>query len=121
MVVLSVDGAAFFKAQTESKLPKALLFPNARGRQFERHDWADGIRAAVAKVNKKAKGKNRIPPRATAYAFRHARISEMLQVHGFDPVTVAAQTGTSVRMIERSYYRFIPAAMREKLAAIEEA
>jgi integrase len=121
MVVLSVDGAAFFKAQTENKLPKALLFPNARGRPFERHDWADEIRAAVAKVNKKAKGKNRIPPRATAYAFRHARISEMLQVHGFDPVTVAAQTGTSVRMIERSYFKFIPAAMREKLAAIEEA
>jgi integrase len=121
MVVLSVEGAAFFKTQTEDKLPKALLFPNARGRQFERHDWADEIRAAVTKVNTKARGKARIPPRATAYAFRHARISELLQEHGLDPLTVAAQTGTSVRMIERSYFKFIPAAMQAKLAAIEEA
>jgi integrase len=121
MVVLSAEGVSFFKTQATGKLPKALLFPSARGRPFERHDWADEIRAAVVKVNAKARGKARIPARATAYAFRHARISELLQEHGLDPLTVAAQTGTSVRMIERSYFKFIPAAMRDKLAAIEEA
>lgn len=121
VVVLSVDGVAFFAAQTTDKLPKALLFTDSAGKPWHRKEWAREIRAAVAKHNAKARGKKRIPLRATAYAFRHARISELLQTHGLDPLTVAAQTGTSVRMIERSYFKFIPAAMRDKLAAIEEA
>ena len=56
-----------------------------------------------------------------AYAFRHARISEPLQIHGVDPLTVAAQAGTSMAMIEKTYLRFIPSAMREKLAGVKEA
>ena len=51
--------------------------------------------------------------------FRHARISELLQVHGVDPLTVAQQTGTSVEMIERSYLRFIPSALQLKLATLK--
>jgi hypothetical protein len=76
------------------------------------------IRAAVTQVNAKARGKHRIPPTASAYSFRHARISELLQVHGIDPLTVAHQTGTSTTMIEKSYLRFIPSAMQEKLNAV---
>ena len=74
-----------------------------------------------AKANNKARGKARIPPGATTYSFRHARISELLQVHGVDPLTVAQQTGTSLAMIERAYHRFIPSAMQEKLAAVKES
>lgn len=48
-------------------------------------------------------------------------ISELLQIHGIDPLTVAAQTGTSLAMIEKAYLRFIPSAMREKLAAAVES
>jgi hypothetical protein len=40
-----------------------------------------------------------------------ARISELLQIYGVDPLTVEAQTGTSVAMIEKAYLRFIPSAM----------
>ena len=36
-----------------------------------------------------------------------------------DPVTVAHQTGTSLRMIEQHYHRFIAPALREKLAQID--
>jgi len=36
-----------------------------------------------------------------------------------DPLTVAAQTGTSLVMIERNYLRFIASAMREKLATVK--
>jgi len=43
---------------------------------------------------------------------------------GFEPVlqplTVAHQTGTSLAMIEKAYLRFIPVALREKLAAVKE-
>jgi integrase len=119
MRVLGPRALAFFAAQAKSKLPTAYLFPMANGRPYERHDWADEIRdVAIRKINKTAKGEDRIPERAGAYCFRHAHISEMLQVHRFDPVTVAEQTGTSVRMIERNYFKLIRNAMADRLAAV---
>lgn len=121
VVVLSVEGTAFFADQAKGKTPKAPLFTDAEGKPWERHEWAREFREAVAKHNKTAKGKKRVPAGASAYSFRHARISELLQVHGLDPLTVAAQTGTSVAMLEKAYFRFIPTAMRDKLARIKEA
>ena len=120
-VVLSTDGIRFFDEQTSGKLPKALIFARDGSRPWERSPWATAFRAAAAAVNETARGKERIPPAASAYSFRHARISELLQVHGIDPLTVAAQTGTSLRMIEKAYHRFIASAMREKLAAVKES
>jgi integrase len=119
-VVLSAEGIRFFDEQTAGKLPKALIFTRDGSRSWERSPWAKAFRAATAAVNEKARGKDRIPPTASAYSFRHARISELLQVHGIDPLTVAAQTGTGLRMIEKAYHRFIASAMREKLASVRE-
>jgi integrase len=120
-VVLSAEGIAFFDGQTKGKLPKAPIFTENGSRPWERGAWAEQFRAARDKVNEEARGKDRIPLEASAYSFRHARISELLQVHGIDPLTVAAQTGTSLRMIEKAYHRFIASAMREKLAAVKES
>jgi integrase len=78
------------------------------------------MRQAAKNVNEKAKGAARIPAGVGAYAFRHARISELLQIRNVDPLTVAVQLGTSLAMIEKAYLRFIPAAMREKLAGVKE-
>lgn len=119
--VLSADGVKFFDQQIVGRLPKALIFTWDGSRPWERHRWAEEFRAARDKVNEKARGKDRIPGTASAYSFRHARISELLQVHGIDPLTVAAQTGTSLRMIEKAYHRFIASAMRKKLAAVRES
>lgn len=126
-VVLDVAGVKFFAAMAASKLPSAHLFTQDGEQPWTNHDWARAFKAAVAVVNASAKGKARIPiaskakgqPGASAYSFRHARISELLQVHSIDPITVAAQTGTSVAMIERTYFRFIEDAMREKLASLK--
>ena len=120
-VVLSAEGIRFFDEQSAGKLPKALIFTRDGARPWERSPWAKAFRAAAAAVNEKARGKDRIPPAASAYSFRHARISELLQVHGIDPLTVAAQTGTGLRMIERAYHRFIASVMREKLASVRES
>lgn len=119
-VVLGPEGIEFFTAQAKGKLPAAYLFTEDGLQEWRRHVWAREIRAAIAKHNKKAKGAKRIPPTASAYSFRHARISELLQVHGVDPLTVASQTGTSLAVIEKSYLRFIPSAMKEKLAGVRE-
>ena len=70
--------------------------------------------------NEEAKAADRVPEAATAYSFRHARISELLRIHGVDPLTVAAQTGTSLVMIEKAYLKFIPSAFRAKLATLRE-
>ena len=119
VVSLSTEGKAFFAGQRRSKLPAAHLFTDSDGRPLQRHAWAEEFRAAVVKVNEKARGKVRVPAAASAYSFRHARISELLQLHGVDPLTVAAQTGTSLAMIEKAYFRFIPSAMVDKLDAVK--
>lgn len=120
-VVLGEDGVTFFKSQARRRLPGALLFTEDGEQLWRRHAWAREMRAAIAKANEDLKGRERIPVDASAYSFRHARISELLQLHGVDPLTVAHQTGTSVAMIEKAYLRFIPSAMRAKLAAVKES
>ena len=117
-VILSADAIRFFKKLAKDKLPPAPLFLDGENRPWGRHVWANDFRAAKLKHNTSARGRQRIPADASAYSFRHARISELLQVHGIDPVTVAQQTGTSIQMIEKYYFKFIAPALKEKLAAI---
>jgi integrase len=119
-VVLSDAGATFFRAQCRGKLPQAPLISNEAGERWTDQQWCDGIARAIAAANAKAKKPaQRIPAGASAYAFRHTRISELLQTYGVDPVTVAAQCGTSVLMIEKSYFKFISSSMRDKLNAVK--
>ena len=120
-VALSSDARAFFRQMSRGKLPGAPLLRTADGAPWNRHKWADEVQEAIAEVNQRAKGRARIPAGASAYSFRHARISEMLQRGHIDPVTVAQQTGTSTRMIEQHYFQFIPSALRDKLDAMESA
>jgi integrase len=119
--VLGPEGIAFFEKQTADKSADSLIFTEDGETQWRRHMWARTVRAAVKAHNKKAKGRERLPAGVGAYAMRHARISELLQIHGVDPLTVASQTGTSLAMIEKAYLRFIPSAMREKLAGVKES
>lgn len=119
-VVLSPVALKFFSAHARGKLPGAPLLTDAQSRAWERHEWATEFRLAASAVNARAKGAKRIPVGASMYALRHSRIAELLQIHGIDPLTVAQQTGTSVRMIERHYFKFIAGALRDRLAALEE-
>ncbi len=119
-VYLSREGAVFFRKQASGRLPPAPLLLDPEDRHWGRHKWADEVQIAIAKHNATARGNKRIPNGASAYSFRHARISELLQVHGIDPLTVAQQTGTSIRMIEMYYFKFIAPALKEKLAAIDD-
>ena len=117
--MLDEAGAAFLKLLARGKLPATLLFTAAGQKPWRRDMWAQEVRAAIAAHNKTARGSERIPTEASAYSLRHARISELLQVYGIDPLTVAAQTGTSLRMIERTYFKFIRSAMLEKISGLK--
>jgi integrase len=118
-VVLDEEGVTFFMSQARGKDPASRLFTTADGQPWRRDQWAQEVRSAVSTLNKGSQGEQRVASGASAYSFRHARISELLQVYGVDPLTVAAQTGTSLRMIERTYFKFIRSAMLEKLAGLK--
>ena len=119
-VVLDVDGVAFFTSQAEGKSAKDRSIYRSRG-QVPGVATCGRQRSGqqLPGFNRTAQGSTRVPTGASAYSFRHARISELLQVYGIDPLTVAAQTGTSLRMIERTYFKFIRSAMLEKLASLK--
>jgi hypothetical protein len=72
------------------------------------------VRTAIANDNRE-----RISTYASAYSFRQARISRTASDIRVDPLTMAARTGTSIAMIEKTYLRFIPSAKQEKFAALK--
>ena len=119
-VILDTESTAFFKKQTRGKLPAAPLFTEDGKQIWRKHTWGRAVRAAIKAVNAKAKANKRIPPNASAYSFRHARISELLQIHKVDALITAEQTGTSVAMVEKAYLKFFPSAMRETLNRLRE-
>ena len=119
--VLGPEGVTLFARLAKGKLPAAALLTEDGKQKWRPHVWAKEFRRAAEIVNKEATGADRIPPDASTYSFRHARISELLQLHGIDPLTVAHQTGTSLQVIEKHYFRFIASAMREKLAQVRDA
>jgi integrase len=120
-VFLSEEGVVFFNRHCENKPKDDPIFTENGTQRWRGHMWARRVRAAIATHNKRGDRKLQIPVEASSYSFRHARISELLQIHGVDPLTVAAQTGTSIVMIEKTYLRFIPSAMREKLASVKDS
>lgn len=118
--VYLTDGAtAFFTRHARGKLPTAPLLLDPNGLQWGRHKWSDEIQLAVRGHDYHVKPGGELPAGLSAYSFRHARISELLQVHGIDVITVAQQTGTSVAMIEKYYFKFIAPAYKERLARID--
>ena len=119
--VLSEEGIQHFKRACKDKLSAVHIFRRENGEPWTRQTWGDAMRLAISKYHEKCSTKNRVPTGTSAYSFRHSRISELLQLHGIDPLTVAIQTGTSLLQIERHYYKFIPAALKAKLAAVAES
>lgn len=114
---ITPDGIPFFANIAKGKLPKALLFTVDGVNPWKRHLWSRAFRAAVDAHHDKCDPDDRIPVGASAYAFRHAFITEMLQTPGVHLLEVANSTGTSVLMIEKNYYRYQVNVLQEKLAA----
>jgi integrase len=117
-VGLSPSAVEFFAAQVRGKQPTEPLITGPAG-HWRRHEWSKEIRAAIEAANEKAKPATRIPEGASAYSFRHARISELLQLGNMDPLTVAQQTGTSLAMMQKYYFKIVPESLKAKLAAMD--
>jgi hypothetical protein len=93
-ILLPANTALLLKQQSHNKLPAALLFTRADGKQWIKDMWKHPIKDAV-----RAAG---LPDGVTIYTLRHSTITDLV-VGGLDLLTVAQLAGTSVLMIERHY------------------
>jgi integrase len=95
---LSDEALAWFKQQAKAKLPKALLLPKDDGTEWGKSHQARPMKAAV----KAAK----LPRDTVFYSLRHYHISKAL-LAGVPAQVVAENCGTSIRMIEKHYGKFM--------------
>ena len=96
---LSDAALAWFKAQAKSKLPKAVLLPRDDGEPWGKSHQHRHMQAAVRAA--------KLPRETVFYSLRHFHISKALAA-GVPVQVVAENCGTSVRMIEKHYGKFLP-------------
>jgi integrase len=112
-VALSDAALTFFARVSRGKLPGAPLLPRPNGKPWAHSDQDELMRAAV----KKAK----LPRDTVFYTLRHSFIATALKEAKIDIASVAKNCGTSVRIIEMTYAKFIPEDISEKLNQAEFA
>lgn len=97
IVYLSDKTVNFFKKLTDSKSTEKLLFTD-NGNKWK----TDNYQRAFSEAVKKSKA----PKGTVFYSFRHYHISKALTA-GVAPQVIAENCGTSIRMLERHYGKFM--------------
>jgi len=108
-VALSQAAHVFFSRVSKGKLPGAPLLPRLDGHAWG-HSDQDGLTRAAVKAAK-------LPRETVFYTLRHSFIAAALK-GGIDIVSIAKNCGTSVKIIESNYAKFIPEDVGEKLNQI---
>ena len=108
-VALNDAAHSFFSRISRSKLPGAPLLTRDDGKPWAHSDQDELMRAAI----KAAK----LPRETVFYTLRHSYIAEALK-GGIDIASLAKNCGTSVRIIERNYSKFIPEDISAKLNSV---
>ena len=106
---LSDDALAFFKNLARTKLPDAYLLIRDDGEPWGRSHQARPMREAVRAA--------RLPRDAVFYSLRHYHISKAL-LAGVPAQIVAENAGTSIRMLEKHYGKFLKADRREMMSRV---
>ena len=96
IVTLSVEACTLLAKCANDREAKEPLLPNANGERWRRCGWVYPFKRAA-----KAAG---LPPSVTFYALRHSHISSAV-VSGLPLPVLAENTGTSVLMIEQTYFK----------------
>ena len=107
---LSEDALKFFKSITKNKLPKAPLLSNENGEPWAKNSY----RRTLLSLKKSTK----MPDDFDLYAFRHYHISKAL-LAGIQAQVVAENCGTSVRMLEKHYAKFMGKDRRAMMNLVE--
>jgi integrase len=92
------DALTFFEEVSKDKLPTAPLLTDDSGEQWLKN----GYRRAMLT----AKQESKMPADFDMYAFRHYHISKAL-LSGIQAQVIAENCGTSVRMLEKHYAKFV--------------
>lgn len=95
---LSSEAADFFKSIIKDKKPDDLLLPNNKGVAWRHAEQVYIIRELRATAD--------IPLESVFYSLRHYHISKSL-IAGFNVIALARNVGTSVKMLEEHYAKFM--------------
>lgn len=100
---LTDDAVSFFKKMRRYKLPEARLLLKDDGTRWGESHQSRPIRSAVRAA--------RLPQETVFYSLRHYHISKAL-LAGIPAQMVAENCGTSIRMLEKHYGKFMAADRR---------
>jgi len=95
---LSKTAITFFKDQAEGKKNNGYIFIEDNGEPWKVDNYQRPFRAAV--------GAAKLPKETVFYSLRHYHISKALKAN-IPPQIVAENCGTSVRMLEKHYAKFM--------------
>lgn len=102
-VYLSDTAVNFFKGLAKSKLPEAYLFTKDDGKPWPEDDLQRPFKATARAA--------KLPKETTFYSLRHYHISRAL-LAGVQAQVVAENCGTSLRMLEKHYAKFMKSDRR---------
>jgi len=108
-IVLTAEAVTFFEGIGAGKEPDALLLPKDDGTPWGKNHHQRLMADAVLRA--------KLPADTTIYALRHTHASQSI-LAGMNLKLLAENMGTSIRMLEQHYGKFI-AASRRKL--VEES
>jgi integrase len=101
---LSAEGMEFFKRMATGKAPRDILLPRANGARWCKSEQHRPFKAALLAAG--------LPASASFYTLRHTYISRAIE-RGMPLTLVAENVGTSIRMIEKNYGKFIAQTRRD--------
>jgi len=107
---LSDAALKLFKEQAKGKLPNAPLLPKDNGETWGKNGHTRLMNAAKMKA--------KMPSDFDMYAFRHYHIGKAID-SGMQAIQVAQNCGTSVRMIEKHYDKFLNKGRRDAINRVE--
>lgn len=93
-ILVSNQAGNLLTEQSRLKVPTAPLFARADGREWNKDSWKGPFKDAAKAAE--------LPAGTTAYVLRHSTITDLVQ-GGLPLLTIAQISGTSVRMIEKTY------------------
>jgi integrase len=103
-IVLTEEAVEWFTGITAGRSPDELLLPREDGSGWTKSVHARDMNEAVAKA--------KLPKGTTLYSCRHTYASQSL-LAGMNILLLARNMGTSVKMIEQHYGKFIAASKRK--------
>ena len=110
IIYLSIEANKFFKSITKNSMPNALIFTQDDGSPWISNNYNRSFRKAVQA--------SKLPSETVFYSLRHYHISIALKT-GIQAQFLAENTGTSIRMLEKHYGKFMKQDRREMIDRVE--